>query len=33
LSYLVDTNVFSAVLADRPDLRVSEWLEGNQAEL
>lgn len=33
MSYLVDTNVFSAVLAERPNAKVSDWLEQNQAEI
>lgn len=33
MSFLVDTNVFSAVLSERPNTKVSQWLEQNRAQI
>ena len=33
MNYLVDTNVFSAVLGERPNTKVSDWLEHNRVQI
>jgi predicted nucleic acid-binding protein len=33
VSYLVDTNVFAAVMTEQPDPLIYNWLTANQAEL
>lgn len=33
MSYLVDTNVYSAVIREDPDTVIESWLEVNQADL
>lgn len=33
MSYLVDTNVFAAAMADRPNAAVESWLQENQDRL
>ena len=33
MSYLVDTNVFAAVVGDRVDARVKRWLADHEAEI
>jgi predicted nucleic acid-binding protein len=33
MSYLVDTNVFAAILGDRPNAAVASWIAENESEL
>lgn len=33
MSYLVDTNIYSAVIGEHPDATIESWLEGNETRV